>query len=111
MTKYYRQKARLNHYINFLENISRDELQEPEWREKFSCYADIRPVNPLYTRLVEPISFGHVVTERNFVILVRYHAEITDKLRISYNSRYFEIKQIINLSEKNKYLNIIAQEK
>jgi len=98
------------HQIKFLENITTDTIEEDRWVEKFTTYAEIKPLCDSKFLALENISFGHVITEGYFLFKIRFIKNITTKMRILFKEREFEIKRIINVEEKSKFLNIIALE-
>lgn len=98
------------HQIKFLENIILEPMEEDKWIEKFTAYAEIKPLCDSKFLALENINFGHVITEGYFLFKIRFVKNITTKMRISFKEREFEIKRIIDVEEKNKFLNIIALE-
>lgn len=100
----------LQHQIRILENFSISEIEEPKWQEKFTSYAEIRPINDNRFTTLEGINFGHVMTEGYYVFKIRFIKGITTKMLISFKNRRFEIKRIINIAERSKFLNIIGLE-
>ncbi|MGV2432261.1 MAG UNVERIFIED_CONTAM: phage head closure protein [Rickettsiaceae bacterium] len=102
--------SNLDHEITFLENITASQIDEENWVEKYRCYANIRPMYDNNFGSIESFSFGHIVTEAYFMFKIRYSLEVTDKMRIKFNDRIFEIKRIINIGEGNRVLQIITLE-
>tara|TARA_R110000823_G_scaffold199275_1_gene330390 strand:- start:105 stop:443 length:339 start_codon:yes stop_codon:yes gene_type:complete len=52
-----------------------------------------------------------VIDEKGlYVFTMRYVAGVTNKHRISYNSKFFNITSVINLDERDKYLVVKATE-
>lgn len=98
------------HQIKFLENIMGEGIEEDRWVEKFTVYAEIKPLCDNKFLALENISFGHIITEGYFLFNIRFIKDITTKMRILFKEREFEIKRIINVQEKSKFLNIIALE-
>lgn len=49
--------------------------------------------------------------ELTYKIITRYHRNITQDMVIQYREKYFQIISVINVSEKNKELEIICIEK
>jgi len=98
------------HQIKFLENIAGEGMEEDRWVEKFTAYAEIKPLCDSKFLALENISFGHIITEGYFLFRIRFIKNITTKMRILFKEREFEIKRTINVEEKSKFLNIIALE-
>lgn len=98
------------HQIKFLENFAASSIDKDRWEEKLTVYAEIKPLCDNKFIALENISFGHVITEGFFLFKVRFIKNITTKMRILFKERQFEIKRIINVNEKSKFLNIIALE-
>lgn len=100
----------LKHAITFIENTSNSELEEQNWQERYSTFADIKPMYDDKFGSIEKFSFGHVVTEAFFMFKIRFTDAIHGKMRIIFKRRIFEIKRIINHNEASKVLKIIALE-
>jgi SPP1 family predicted phage head-tail adaptor len=106
--KYFYQN--LKHQIIFLENFSQNELEPGVWTEKITTYAEIQAASECNFENLENFNFGHVITEAYFLFKIRYQSEITNKMRIKFKERIFEIKRIINVAEKNRLMNLISLE-
>ena len=100
----------LTHRIIFIENINDNELTDAVWREKLTSFAQVKPLYDNKFGSIEKFTFGHLVTEAYFMIKIRFTELINSKMRIKFNGRIFEIKRIINVSEKSKIMQIIALE-
>ncbi|MFY9589575.1 phage head closure protein [Rickettsia endosymbiont of Halotydeus destructor] len=98
------------HQIKFLENFAANVIDKDRWEEKLTVYAEIKPLCDNKFIALENISFRHVITEGFFLFKIRFVKNITTKMRILFKERQFEIKRIININEKSKFLNIIALE-
>ena len=100
----------LKHSIIFIENISKTELEDQDWQEKYTTFADVRPMYDNKFGSVEKFSFGHIVTEAFCMFRIRFTDKIHSKMRIMFKRRMFEIKRIINDNEASRVLKIIALE-
>lgn len=100
----------LKHRVIIIENVNREELGGEAWQEKYTTFAEIKPLYDNKVSSVENFSFGHVVTEGYFMFKIRALAGITSKMRIRFHDRLFEIKRIINVDERGRMLKIIALE-
>ncbi len=60
--------------------------------------------------LIEGLNFGNLITEDYYLFKIRYMDGLTKALRISFRRKLYSIKRIINIGEKNRFLNIIALE-
>jgi len=100
----------LQHRIKILENFSISEIEKEIWQEKLTIYAEIQPLYANKFTSIEHLNFGHIMTEGWYLFKVRFVKDITTKMRMSFKERQFEIKRIINVSERSKFLNIIGQE-
>jgi SPP1 family predicted phage head-tail adaptor len=49
----------------------------------------------------------HRVTHK---IMIRYYEGITAAMRISFDSRYFHVKAVRNIDEKNEWMELVAEE-
>lgn len=99
----------LKHQISIIENISINEIEE-DWQEKYITFASIKPLYSNKVESIENFSFGHIVTEEYFLFKVRWERDITNKMRIQFKERIFEIKRVIDVTESSKWLQIIALE-
>lgn len=102
--------SKFAHKISILNNLSSSELDDPEWKIIFTCFAEVNPVCDNKFVSLEGLSFGNVITEEYFHFRLRYIKNISKEMRILFHDRNFEIKRIINDEEKNRMLSIIAQE-
>ncbi|MEY3197364.1 MAG: hypothetical protein RLZZ59_735 [Pseudomonadota bacterium] len=100
----------LSHKVIFLKNISNNDLEEQNWQEAYSTFADIRPMYDNRFQVIETQSFGHIVTEAFYIFRIRFSEIINTKMRIMFKRRLFEIKRIINEGERSLVLRIIALE-
>lgn len=100
----------LKHRITIIENANTEELGGEMWQEKYTTFAEIKPLYDNKIGSVENFSFGHVVTEGYFMFRIRALLGITSKMRIRFYDRLFEIKRIIDVDERGRMLKIIALE-
>lgn len=100
----------LKHRITIIENVNQEELGGEIWREKYTTFAEIKPLYDSKVGSVENFSFGHVVTEGYFMFKIRALLGVTSKMRIRFHERLFEIKRIIDVDERGRILKIIALE-
>ena len=101
--------ARLAHNINFLENVA-EATADSVWQEKYNCFAEIIPLSDCKYMLIEGMNIGNLITEEYYLFKIRYMDGLTKALRISFRRKLYSIKRIINIGEKNRFLNIIALE-
>lgn len=102
--------TKLKHRISIIENVNLQELGDEVWREKYSTFAEVKPLYDNKVSSVENFNFGHVVTEGYFMFRIRALLGITSKMRIKFHERIFEIKRIIDVDEMGRMLKIIALE-
>jgi head-tail adaptor len=99
------------HQIIFLENLAIREVTSEEWQEKFTTYAEIKPICDTSFESLESLNFGHInMTKGFFLFKMRFITGVTTKLRILFKERKFEIKRVINIDERDRLLNIITLE-
>jgi len=100
--------GKLRHRIT-IEQVS--ETQDPDGSviESWSTYATVQAsIEPISGReYVAAQSTQADVTHR---IRIRYLSGIVPKMRVSYNSRIFDILSVINLGERNRELQLICRE-
>ena len=75
------------------------------WSTKTAIWAEIRPISGREIMKAEQIT--DTVTH---IITTRYIDGITPKMRIKYNSRYFNIRYVINVLEKSEMLEMLVEE-
>ena len=75
------------------------------WSTLATVWAAIWPV-----RAKEFVSLGQTQSEVTHRIRMRYRNDVTTKLRIEFNSRYFAINQVINPDERNIMLELVCTE-
>ncbi len=102
--------AILAHSIIFLENINDNELEDQQWDERLTVFAEVKPLYDNKCGSLEKFSFGNIVTEAFFMFKIRFTEAVNTKMRIKFRNRLFEIKRIINVGEKSKIMQIIGLE-
>lgn len=100
----------LKHQIIFIENIALTEIEQDNWQRKFETFAEIKPITDNSFESLEGLNFGHIITQGFFLFKIRFIAGITNKMRILFKNRQFEIKRIINIGEQDRVIQIIALE-
>lgn len=75
------------------------------WADTVSLWAQIKPM-----KAYEKYQFAQNATPASHEIMIRYRAGVTNKMRFEYDSRYFYIKEVLNIDESNSYLKITAME-
>lgn len=75
------------------------------WTDAATIWAAIWPTTG--TELVESLQTGMVTSHR---IRIRYRSVLRPSWRIKFGYRYFNIVSIVNPSEKNEWLDIMAKE-
>jgi SPP1 family predicted phage head-tail adaptor len=68
-------------------------------------YADIRPQSG-----TEQYRQGKVQDKTTHNIFVRHRADISTAYRIKYENRLFNIRQIINVDERDRFLKLVCDE-
>ena len=75
------------------------------WSTLATVWGAIWPV-----RAKEFVSMGQTQSEVTHKIGIRYRNDVTTKMRIEFNSRYFSINQVINPDERNIMLELVCTE-
>lgn len=75
------------------------------WVDEATIWAAIWPVSAS-----ETIQAAQMVMTISHRIRIRYHSTIKPSWRINFGTRFFAIVSIINPSESNKYLDLLAKE-
>ena len=70
-----------------------------------SVYANVVPKSgkEIYKR-------GKLVGSVTHEITIRYRTDITNASRISFNNKFFNIRSIINIDERDRYLKLMCEE-
>ena len=102
--------AKLKHKITFLEQNNIDNFNNDNWQEQASTYAEVKPLYEMKYNTLDKLNFGSLITEDIFMFRLRFIKNIHSKMRIKFKNRIFEIKRIIDQSEQNRILQIIALE-
>lgn len=80
--------------------------QSESWADTVTVWGAIWPLSGK-----EIVNAGQVEADFNVRIRIRYRSSVTVKNRIKYGSRYFNIKEVINLNEKNQWLELMCEER
>ena len=78
------------------------------WTTLTSVWADIQPLTRSSGR--EQFAEGQLQERTRWRITIRYREDVTEKMRISYNSRVFNIRAIIDLDGREEQLILIVEE-
>lgn len=71
--------------------------------------------NPEIYASIIPLTSGEILHysklshKVNYQITIRYRDDITSAMRITHANKSYEIKSVINIQGKNKYLKILAE--
>lgn len=101
----------LRHRITILQMVeSKNEVKEsiliPQpWK---TVWASVEPLE-IYGR--ENIEAQKIQPEVRYKITIRYLSGITPEMKIDFKGRIFEIQNILNIGERNRYMEIYAVEK
>jgi SPP1 family predicted phage head-tail adaptor len=75
------------------------------WSDTYTCFAAIWPLRS--NERLEAMKMESKITHK---IRMRYQPGITSSMRIKFGSRYFQISAPINPDERNRELEILAEE-
>ena len=75
------------------------------WSRLTDLYCNIKPI-----RTDERYRQGQVKDSVSHDVYIRYRTDINTKYRLVYNSRNFNIKGIMNVDERDRYLLLKCQE-
>ena len=70
-----------------------------------SVYANVVPKSGK-----EVYKQGKLVGSVTHEITIRYRTDITNASRISFNNKFFNIRSIINIDERDRYLKLMCEE-
>ena len=102
------QAGKLRHSIVIQKNTpSTDSFgeQDPSWSTFATVFADIKPLTSR-----EFWDAKQVNAENTLKFIIRYLSGLDSKMRISWDSRLFNIESIINVNERKKKIVILAVE-
>lgn len=93
--------------FQYLEDIeNQDGSRTQLWKDKTTLWGSITPLNGK----INP-EYGKLNTTITHLIIIRFNKNINANQRILFNNRYFYINFILNIEEKNKFLEIYCEEK
>jgi len=75
------------------------------WSTYNTVWAEIKPISGK-----EYFNAESVQSEVTHKIKTRYLSGITTKMRISYDSRVFDIETVINIDERSRYIEMMCTE-
>jgi len=70
-----------------------------------SVYANVVPKSGK-----EVYKQGKLIGSVTHEITIRYRTDITNASRISFNNKFFNIRSIINIDERDRYLKLMCEE-
>ena len=76
------------------------------WATTNTVWANMQPVD----KGREFYDVRQLQKSLGFVFTIRYLANVTPKMRIKFGTRLFNIRSVVNMSEKNEILRISAEE-
>jgi SPP1 family predicted phage head-tail adaptor len=98
----------LRHKITFQQlTVANDSYSHSTetWTDQVTTYAAIWPMRG--TERMESMRLDQEVTHK---IRIRYKRDLHPKMRIKFGTRYFNVRAIINVDERNIYQDIMATE-
>ena len=102
------QSCKLRHFVTIQEATetanSYGEI-ERTWATFKKRWANIRPLSGR-----ERWAAQQVQANLSHEVLIRYTKDVTPKMRISYNSRTFEIGTVINVDERGAWMRLLCTE-
>jgi SPP1 family predicted phage head-tail adaptor len=72
---------------------------------KAFLYANIKPISG-----TETFRQGKVASDTTHELIIRYRSDIDTKYRICYGTRVFNIKSILNIDERDRFLKLSCKE-
>jgi SPP1 family predicted phage head-tail adaptor len=99
---------RLDRKISIQELIKSPDGQggkEQSWQEIFSTFANLKPMSA--NQVLFSANLQHRVTHK---VYIRYRSGLNISQRIIYGDRIFQIRGIINIDERNRWLEISTEE-
>lgn len=102
------QAGKLRHSIVIQQNTPTPDSfgeQDPSWSTFATVFADIKPLTSR-----EFWDAKQVNAENTLKFIIRYLSGLDSKMRISWDSRLFNIESIINVDERNEKIVILAVE-
>ena len=80
-------------------------VQTEVWKDAFETWAAILPL-----RGKEFFASNQIHSEISVKVVLRYKTGITSGMRVKYGTRFFDIKSVINIDERNRYLELMCLE-
>ncbi len=75
------------------------------WADVLSCWASIEP-----SARNEQVVGEAMVSSRTHIVMIRYRAGVTSRMRIVHGARVFEIGSVIDLEERHFWLQLDCTE-
>jgi SPP1 family predicted phage head-tail adaptor len=97
--------GRMKQYITIRKKTSGAWGSSESWADYFSCYAEI-----IFDTGKESSIEDQMKSINTGIVKMRYDSRLTPDMRISWHLRIFEIKNILNISEKNREFKILISE-
>lgn len=98
----------LRHHI-VIQQVTETQTGSGELTESWSTFATVwADMQPLTAR--EIYQMDQDAAERTTRFVIRYLAGVLHKMRISYDSRIFDIRTVINIKGRQRSMEIIAVE-
>lgn len=70
-----------------------------------TIHARIKPTNGK-----EVYAQGKVQDRVTHEILIRHNTSVTPKTRIKYGTRFFNVRAVLNIDERDRYMKVLAEE-
>jgi SPP1 family predicted phage head-tail adaptor len=81
-----------------------------KWDQLIEVFAEVKAISDYrYSNIETPLSM-QLITSSPYLFVIRYIAGLNNKMRISYDGRYFNIRRLINYEERNAIWHIITEE-
>jgi len=104
--------SRLRHRITIQEENSAADTGGGSvlaWEDVANIWAEIRPIQNR-SASSERVQGGKIEARGFFLITIRYLDGVTPAMRISFGTRIFNIRSVINLEERGEVMEILAEE-
>lgn len=75
------------------------------WQEEATLWAEMRPLSGKEKVVADKLQAS--LTHR---VVLRYRDGVTPQMRLQMDGRYFNIRRVINVEERNEFLELLVEE-
>jgi SPP1 family predicted phage head-tail adaptor len=100
--------GKLRHFITILtptDTVDATGATKQTWSTLINAWAMVLPISAR-----EYVTAGQVFTEMSHKITMRYYSGVTTKCKLQFGTRYFDIKSVSDIEERNEMMCLLCRE-